>query len=128
LRRLDQLGSISHPQRITYALHDALLNPDLTRTQNLLSRSAAKAGDTNQLAVVLALVALRQNDPELAAKELDVLTVDWSRVPVLWQVVRVAQLGRVGRRAEARELAEGWNVSELSAPERALVEPWLPDR
>lgn len=128
LRRLDQLGAISHPQRITYALYDALLNPDLTRTQNLLSRSAAQAGDTNQLAVVQALVALRQNDPELAAKELEVLTVDWSQVPVLWQVVRVAQLGRVGRRAEARELAQSLKPSELSAPERALVEPWLPER
>ncbi|MBN9692271.1 MAG: hypothetical protein J0M24_18650 [Verrucomicrobia bacterium] len=128
LRRLDQLGAISHAQRITYALYDALLNQDLTRTQSLLSRSGAKAGDTNQLAVVRALVALRQNDPDLAAKELDVLTVDWSRVPVLWQVVRVAQLGRVGRRVEARELAEGLEVAELSAPERALVDPWLPNR
>jgi len=126
LRRLDQLGVLPPAQRVYLALHEAMLNPDLTRARNLISRSTSKSTETNLTAVAKALLALRENQPDLAARELDALLVNWEEAPLLWQVVRVAQLGGAGRRTEAREFARHIDVSALSAPERTLIEPWMP--
>ncbi len=126
LRRLDQLRALPPQQRASLALYEALLNPDLDRARNTLSRAARTATDTNLTAVASALISLRENQPEEATQQLDPLPVDWDQAPLLWQVVRVAQLGRVGRRTEARELAGHLDLTALSASERMLIEPWLP--
>ena len=126
LRRMEQMRLLPPVQRVSLALYEALLNADTARARQLLRRAGPKSGDTNLCAVTTSLLALRDNDPETASRELDPLDVDWSQSPVVWRVVRVAQLGRAGRRTEARRLAETLPVAQLTAPERNLIDPWLP--
>lgn len=129
LRRLDQLHALPPAQRSSLALYEALLNSDPERARKILARAnrnTTDTTDTNAAVVASALISLRENEPELATLKLDALPVDWDEAPLLWQVVRIAQLGRAGRRTEAREFARHLNVTVLSAPERTLIEPWLP--
>ncbi len=128
LRRLDQLRMLPPAQRVDLALYEALLNPDITRARQILKRAGPKSGETELCAVTAALIALKENDPESASHELDALNLDWTKAPLLWQVVRIAQLGRTGRRTEVRAFVERLPVSTLSAPERELISAWLPER
>ncbi len=128
LDRLHNLRLLEVPDQMNLVLYAALTEHNPAKVRDSLGQAkplATTAELSNRFTIASALLSLRENKPEVAEALLDPLQVDWTQAPLLWRVVRVAQLGKSDRRPEARSLAESLDPKALSKPERLLIESWL---
>jgi hypothetical protein len=125
LHRLDQLGLLTPEQLPGLAFADLLLLGHPERAERILAAQTPGATPIELVSVTAALLALRQNQPEQAARALEKVALDWTTAPESWRAVRIAELGANGRRTEARDLAASLNRALLQPAERTLVDPWM---
>ena len=124
LRRLEQLNLLPPAQQPLLAFYQLLLEDDASRARQLATNRPPAGSDPNLIAVTLALLALREHQPEQSTRRLDTVNLDWAAAPVAYRVVRVAERGAGGQRSEARALAATLDRALLAPAERELVDPW----
>lgn len=126
LRRTAELHPEDSGARLALAYCQLLLQVDEEKTRKTVAAGPGAYPNRDLYQIVAALAALRETDAEKAVKALEDPAINWSDAPVSWRMVRAAALGRAGLSSEARKMAATLVPDALSAPELALVAPWLP--
>lgn len=126
LRRTAELHPEDSGARLALAYCQLLLQLDEEAARKTVAAGPAAYPNRDLYQIVAALAALRAKDAESAVKALEDPAINWGDAPVSWRMVRVASLGQAGLSSEAREAAATLSPDALSAPELALVAPWLP--
>lgn len=126
LKRLQNLAPEQARMKLMLAFSQLLLEVEQAQARATLAELKTSNAHDPFYQIAAGLNALRQERPEVALQHLDHDSIDWTRAPSTWRVVRAAAEGRMGDNTRARDLLSSLNPDHLSAQEFALVKPWLP--